>query len=456
MNTGYLKSDTIDRNGRSGFWSAGPRTRAESGGRRVSAALVALSATFFAAAQARAEMTLYDKDGWTLKHDGLAQGFYSLTLGDSAPTGGDAPIAPLGWGGWDNPGGDADGDFLSSRFRSGWTGARFNWVAGKKVSDQTTVSAVLGVAYAISTDNGPTRTNNNWDIRNAHIKIENTAWGDVVIGRHVGLYTLGAIISTIDSTSAALGLGNACGTLGDGLGCYTSGYGAKFPGFWGGVQYQTPSLGGLRIKVAALDPVTAGSDATPDGSPPISVAYTRRPLPMFQTLIRYEGDFGGFKLIPYFNGFMQTVGRAGTDDTLTPMGGGAGIDVQVGGFHGGAGGTLEHGTSFYGPLYTGASVIDGDAKLRNGSSFYVHGLYSFGGVVDINAGYGQTNIGRTDFDEENDLNVQKMQSNIYGAIQYHWEKTVTFLFEVNLLRHKWVEGNSQDVQLYSLGASFKY
>src|SRR5213076_3151725 len=100
----------------------------------------------------------------------------------------------------------------------------------------------------------------------------------------------------------------------------------------------------LRIKLAALDPETAGADApagTPPGTPAVSVAYNRRPLPMFQTLIRYESDFAGFKLIPYFNGFAQKVGRAGTSDSLTPMGGGLGLDFVMGGFHVGAGGTLE-------------------------------------------------------------------------------------------------------------------
>jgi predicted porin len=416
--------------------------------------VLALCATSFAIPQARAEMTLYDKEGWTLKHDGLAQGFYSLTMGDSMPKG-DTAVYPLGWGGWDAVPGDENNDFFSSRFRSGWTGARFNWVAAKQVSENTTVSAMLGVAFAISTDNGPTRTNNNWDIRNAFVKIENKNWGDVVIGRHVGLYTLGGIISTMQTTSAALGYGHGCGTLGDGLGCYTSGYGVKFPGFWSGIQYQTPSFAGLRIKVAALDPVTAGA-VSPEGLPPVSVPYTRRPLPMFQTLIRYEGDFGSFKLVPYFNGFAQTVGEAGTDETLTPMGGGAGLDFAIGGFHIGAGGTLENGTSFYGPLYTGASVIDGDRKLRKGSAFYAHALYSFDGIVDLNAGYGQTNIKPTAFDEMNSLNVQTMQNNIYGAVQYHWEKLVTFIAEVNLLNHKWEAGNKQKVQIFNLGASFSY
>ena len=420
--------------------------------RAIKTMLLAGSIAALFSASARAEMTLYDKDGWTLKHDGLAQGFYSLTMGDSVVKGGSMPITEVnGWGGWDNPGADASGDFLSSRFRSGWTGSRFNWVATRTVSEETSVSAVMGIAFAISTDNAPTRTDNNWDIRNAFVKIENKRWGELYVGRHVGLYTLGSIISTINSTSASLGLGNACSTGGDGLGCYTSGYGVRFPGFWAGVQYQTPNWAGLRIKVAALDPVTAGADV-----PMVSVAYDRRPLPMFQTLIRYEGDFGTFKLIPYFNGFTQTVGRVGTSDTLTPWGAGGGVEVHVAGLKAGAGGTFEHGTGFYGPLYTGATVIDGAAKLRTGSSFVVHALYTIGGTVDVSAGYGQANIKRSDNDVMNNLNLQEVQSNLYGAVQYHWMGFLTFLAEVNLLHHGWTQGNKQDVQLFNLGTSFAY
>lgn len=423
-----------------------------------SVASLACVAAALPLSSARAEMTLYEKDGWTLKHDGLAQGFYTLTRGDAGIKGGTAAPVAIGWGGWDNPGGNADGQFLNSRFRSGWTGSRFNWVASHQVSENTTMSAVLGIALAISTDNGPTRTNNNWDIRNAFIKIENKRWGELYIGRHVGLYTLGSIISTINSTSAALGYGHGCSTSGDGLGCYTSGYGVRFPGFWSGVQYQTPDLAGLRVKVAALDPVIAGADTAGAATPVVglSTPYVRRPLPMFQLLARYEGVFGPLKLIPYVNGWTQTVGQAGTNSTLTPWGFGGGAEVHVGGLRVGGGGSFESGTGFYGPLYTGTSVIDGVGQLRKGNSFFGHALYSFGGVVDLNAGYGQANITRTANDETLMLNVQTMQSNIYSGIQYHWDKHLTFVAELSFLRHEWVAGNTQNVQIFNLGSSFTY
>ena len=203
------------------------------------AAVLALCGAMCAASEARAEMTLYDKDGWTLKHDGLLQGIYSLSMGDSKPS--DVSTNPTvpGFGGWDSPPAGTDGKFVSSRFRSGWTGGRFNWVAGKQLDEDTKVSGVLGIAYSISTDDAPAKTNNLWDVRNAHLKIE-APWGELTIGRGVGLYTLGAIISVMQSTSAPLGLGNACETGNDYLGCYMSGYGTEIPGFLGGVCSTKP------------------------------------------------------------------------------------------------------------------------------------------------------------------------------------------------------------------------
>jgi hypothetical protein len=225
----------------------------------------------------------------------------------------------------------------------------------------------------------------------------------------------------------------------------------RFPGFWSGIQYQTPDLSGLRIKVAALDPETAGvADA-----PTISVEYRRRPLPMFQTLVRYEGVFGAFKLIPYFNGFTQMVGQDGTNNTLTTWGTGGGVEVHFAGLRAGAGGSYDKGTSFYGPLYTKVTVIDGAGQLRKGNSYFIHALYAFNSI-DVGAGFSQANIERSANDEMLNLNLQKSQGNIYASVQYHWDKNLTFLAELNALSHKWVAGNSQDVQVLNFGASFTY
>lgn len=420
-------------------------------GSRRKKLLVALAACAVLAGvrTARAELTLYDKDGWTIKHDGRAQGFYMLSVGDTNPS----PSTPqiINFDFLDTTPGNGNNSFVSSRFRSGWTGGRFNWRVTKQATPDTAVSAYLGIAYSISTDSAPGKTDNLWDIRNGFIEVE-APWGDVVIGRSVGLYTLGSVIHTVNLTSAAVGLGNTCGTTGDGLSCYTSGYGVKFPGFWAGVYYTTPNLGGLKVKVAALDPVRVGQDAAA-GTPPDSQFWGRTPLPNFQTLITYDVTAGPVKVSPYFNGFWQRIGRGGTNDWRDPIGGGGGIDFTIGPVKLGGGGSAEHGTNLYVPL-VGPETIDGDGNLRNGVGFYADAMVTIG-KVDLSGGYGQTQLKRTSFDKAQNLNINKMQGNAHGAIQYHLEP-LTLVAELNSLHHEWYLGNKQNVQVISLGADFAY
>jgi hypothetical protein len=162
---------------------------------------------------------------------------------------------------------------------------------------------------------------------------------------------------------------------------------------------------------------------------------------------------------PYFNGFWEQVGRApgmgrtNVDQSLNPMGGGAGIDLYAGDFKIGAGGEIEHGTGLHGPLY-GDDSVDGAGQLRDGVSFYAHALYSLG-PVDISGGVGQAGLKRSSFDEANNLNINKSQRNIHAALQYHWEP-LHFVAEMNLLHLEWHLGNTQDIQVFSVGADFVY
>ncbi len=369
-------------------------------GKKVLIGLAACAA-LLGARKARAEIVLYDKDTWTLKTDGLAQGFYMLSMGDSAQVGGTAPI-DHDFDFLDSPPPGPDGKFVSSRFRSGWTGGRFNWRATKQMTPDTKASAYLGIAYSISTQNAPAAP-----------------------------------------------------------GCYTSGYGVKFPGFWAGMFYTTPDLSGLKIKVGAMDPVQVGEEG-PMGAPvPYSSLWPKTPLPHFQTLITYNLDAGMVKAMVHFNGFWQRIGRNFTPPgSMTavsqwrdPLGGGAGLDLTIDIFKIGGGGSFEHGTNLYVPL-VGSETVDGNGTLRDGTSLYADAMLTLG-PVDLAAGYGQATLKRTAYDEVNSPNINKVQRNIHGSIQYHIAP-LTFVADLNLLHHEWYAGNKQDVQVVSLGANFAY
>jgi hypothetical protein len=159
------------------------------------------------------------------------------------------------------------------------------------------------------------------------------------------------------------------------------------------------------------------------------------------------------KVSPHFNGFWQRIGRGGTSQWRDPIGGGLGLDVEIGPFKIGGGGSMEHGSNLYVPL-VGRETIDGDGNLRDGVGFYADAMLSLG-PVDLSAGYGQSGLKRTSFDQAQNLNINKRQGNIHGAIQYHL-KPITLVLELNSLHHEWHLGNTQNVQVISLGADFAY
>jgi hypothetical protein len=204
-----------------------------------------------------------------------------------------------------------------------------------------------------------------------------------------------------------------------------------------------------------MDPVVVGADPAP-GAPLTSQQWGKTPLPHFQTLITYNVTAGPVKISPYFNGFWQRIGRTsptGTSLSLDPLGGGAGIDLTIADFKIGGGGSIEHGTNLYVPL-VGPETVDGNGALRDGVGFYADAMYTVG-PVDLSAGYGLSTLKRTTFDESLNLNINKSQSNIHGAIQYHIAP-LTFVAELNVLHHEWHLGNTQNVQVISLGADFVY
>jgi hypothetical protein len=176
-------------------------------------------------------------------------------------------------------------------------------------------------------------------------------------------------------------------------------------------------------------------------------------LPHFQTLIRYEATLGPLKLTPFFNGFVQQVGRAGTNETRSPWGAGGGLDVETSVVKVGVGGSTESGTTLYVPLF-GAEAIDGSGTLRKGASLYAQGMVTLGSV-DVSGGFGFATLDRTTFDTAQNLNINKRQQNLYGAVQYHLAQ-LTFVAEINLLHHQWHLGNTQDVTVFTLGADFEY
>lgn len=432
---------------------------------KTAAAAIALCIAIAAPQDAKADVVLYDKDGTTFLHRGLMQGFYQYGFGDQTPEGG--PVggaAPVGGFAdfFGAPTGNAnDNSFAASRFRSGWTGSRFDWILTKQLTDCLKASAVLEIAYSISTHNNIIATNNLWDVRNAYLRLEGD-FGTIDVGRGVGMYTLGSIISTATITSAALGFGNACSLNGDGLGCLTTGYGAKFPGFWAGFFYTLPNfVDGLFVKVAALDPVSFGGGETGNVNGVDVAASTlldRTPLPNFQLLAMYDIKFGSTTVKPHIEAFWQRVGNdeaAAVPVEHNVTGVGLGVDIYVDDFLKlGANYCIESGTDLYAISATGLSV-DGVGQLRDGTCLSINGRFTTGNL-DITATYGFANVDPTDNDIASGINLFEQNTGIQAGLQYHMYDTIHWIAEFSNLKHEWMLGNTRTVNIVTLGASMTY
>ena len=86
----------------------------------------------------------------------------------------------------------------------------------------------------------------------------------------------------------------------------------------------------------------------------------------------------------------------------------------------------------------GNETVDGNGTLRQGMSAYAHAKLILGNI-DVSGGFGMATLDKTEFDKDNKVNINKMQQNIHGAVQYH-VGPITFVGELNLLHHEYHAG----------------
>ena len=159
-----------------------------------------VAALCLGAGVANAEVSLLDKNGWTLSTDGGAGGFFTQTSGDSRP--GDARslngvvITPGGRGlaaptaapttatTFDR---FIEPKILENRIRTGFTPRGLGFTVGAPMVNEWKVSARMFVDAVIQADHskgGPATI--TW--RDAYFKMSSERWGSFTIGRALSLY----------------------------------------------------------------------------------------------------------------------------------------------------------------------------------------------------------------------------------------------------------------------------
>jgi hypothetical protein len=423
-------------------------------------AALALLAGMAIPGTSRADIVLYDKDGWGFFTRGLINAHYQAIVGDADPTpnagtllGSPFAIPDESTSIFSNNGKSLD----VSRIRSGFVGTQIGFGATRKLSDSVNVDSFMAVSLDdISNARGQSATINTKDVDFRE------AWA--AIHSPYGTFKFGRMFSIFGSASAEVmliafryGEGNPCLVQAATIGCGSVGAGPLYAQFDGQFRYISPRLAGFELQLAILDPTAA-----PD-------VYTLTPIPRFDGQLSWEahGPTANLRLVGQgvYN-LIQQQSQPGAPEPSAQVWGGMGsalFDV------GGAWGTVKFGGGgWYGkgigthwimenPGGGAANFMSFDGSpqhtLRDFLGVYTNLAYDYRGSA-IAVGGGGVFVKETAFDQTQagyDLLTQSEEAHVV------FTQTIdTIVLEAEYMRwqSKWQQGDKQNLNFGGVGANF--
>ncbi|HXU81924.1 MAG TPA: porin [Polyangia bacterium] len=407
-------------------------------------ALVAV-AVMSLARSAQANITLYDRESWTLSIGGRTQGFYSFASGDAFPRGepaffiGEGPVGAVG--GMDNK-------FTTSRLRGGWAANMFGLTVTNQIND--CLKATGRVSFWFTVEGDQTKGNNNdngsLDIRQGFVKLEG-CWGGVLLGRNLGLHSRGSLLQDAFISADEYSVGSPCSITGLGITCGQVGYGVLMPGFNAGIVYNTPEWHGFTLSVGGYDPRRIGPDT---GGPS---SYGQTPLPRLEAEAVEHWERSSLTVDLFTNGMWQKAGQTGGEATIEAYGFGYGGRIGLGPAKLGFVGGWDHGGGMYVPL--GDVAIDAEGHLRNVATYWGQAMYSIG-PVDLTGGVGTARMYATAADNADPMvSLIKRHLGINGAVLWHLGPVVLVAQYFRMV-HTWHRGQEQAINVFNTGATFNW
>jgi hypothetical protein len=364
-------------------------------------AIAALTASIFSSGSAKADITLTEKDGWTVFINGRIQAFLNYNRGTGHPVlvqdAFGRPIEELQGGGEKRDGAliwlpkvSADNDpgkVQEVRIRSGFVGNVLGFGIKKQLTKDTEVLGYTSVTTYIDSTNRRKYLEVRPDWRQGFMKITGP-WGSVTAGRDLVLFSRGATeITFLYGFKYGLGwVGSISSFSGNGPGAGHCGFGVLCNGFGAGISYTTPSLSGFQVQFGAYDAQML----------PGSSLWERPMWPRAEGEAWFEsklGDMGMFKL--FANGAYQKLYKLNTTGNTDIVGVGYGGRVEVGPVHLGLAGHFGTGIGLNFALDPTPAVYHPthpDRKLRTFEGYYGQAMVSPVKTFDIMAGAGITRV----------------------------------------------------------------
>ena len=364
---------------------------------------------------AHGKVVVVQQNGWTLTTDGRINSFLSVARGDAIPaneqnyTGLDDEATP-------------DGKLASSRVRTGFIASVLGFELTKPLDESTAVRARVAL-WILESSQRSELDEPAVDAREAYFKIEG-AWGGLLAGRAMGLFSRGAILEDYD-LEHEYGLGHPCSVRVTSVGaCGHAGFGILFPGFHAGLVYNTPLVGGFQLSAGLYDPTQLAE-----------AAYRRTPWPRAEAeatldVAKHFRAFGGFLWQPLSRNTMDPATMMPTSQDVSAAGVSYGAMVTVGPLGLGVSGYYGHGLGLSTPLEDNPINITSSGALRTQDGYY-------GGVslkiadTKLAAGVGISRLHADAADPPDTGNniLPKQQLGVSGGVYQGVSKTVYLALE---------------------------
>jgi len=397
--------------------------------------VIALAALVSALGPAAAEAAVGFKsgDGWEVSFDGFVNAFGVNEMGSAPPTG--TSPDPL----------MSTQDLNSFRVRTGLLPGMFGINVNAPRLDGLDIKARLGLYPQINNGNTRNAFGSQIDLREVFFTVDGT-FGQVLAGRALNLYQGKNILT--DMTLFGVGVQGAVSSNGTTLG--RIGYGYLYSQFGAQLRYTTPSLSGLKLAIAVVDPSEICATAFCGSGP----AATNTKAPGYEAEVSYATKAGNANVQAWVSGLYQTASTA-LGEEKTAAGGAAGVSVGVAGLDLLASGFIGEGLGSF--LLLDIDALDATGKERRSMGVLVQAAYTLFGKTKLGVSYGQNSIDETPDDLAARLagtSALGARSSWTGGVYHDLNKHLKVVAEVTHATSEWHGGQNQAVDVVAVGGFF--
>jgi hypothetical protein len=414
------------------------------------AAVWALCALSMCPSIAKAEIVLYDANGWRFFTAGRVEGHFQLIQGDGDPV---SHNRLVGGQIQNTVTQDENNKLIDTRIRSGFVGSQIDFGVSNKLDENYDARAMIAVwVNGIDSNKGTPPANKDVDVREAWGSLAGP-FGTFLFGRAFSIF--GSASGEVNNYAFAYAVGHPCLADASTIACGSVGAGPLYAGFNAQLQYESPRVAGFGLRASLEDP-----SSLPD--------YHITRLPRFEGEVSYQAQFlGDSQFVVKGQGLAQQLGKlnAARDGTVSTTAWGAmgAVRLELPWFKLGGGAWTGKGLGTNNALQQDDQAkplahdlpggnFPGD-ELRSFRGFFGNVVFDYHGTA-LAVGAGSAFVQETISDAAA-ISTSLLRQNVeYHAVFTQRVHSIVLSAEFMHWVSRWYLGESQSLNFIGAGATF--